>query len=209
MKILIIDDHEFTREGIARILAQAFELTRIAQASSYEAAMKEFRKAKFDLIIVDITLKGRSGLEIIADMRTADKKVPILVSSMVPVSQYIRRVILAGATGYITKDESAEELLRAVRLLISRQHYFSPEVQQELPSLIDEATEQTVFEDLTDRELEILRELAQGKTNKQIASEFQITANTVNSYRKRIMFKLHAQSNLDLIRYALKSGFVQ
>jgi DNA-binding NarL/FixJ family response regulator len=209
MKILVIDDHEFTREGISRILTQAFEVTKMAQAFSYETAMKEFRKAKFDLIIVDITLKGRSGLEIIADMRLTDKKVPILVLSMVPVSQYIRRVLQAGATGYLTKDESAEELLRAVRLLISRQHYFSPEVQQELPGLIDEATERTVFEDLTDRELDILRELAQGKTNKQIADEFQITANTVNSYRKRIMFKLHAQSNLDIIRYALKNGFVQ
>ena len=209
MKILVIDDHEFTREGISRILTQAFEVTKMAQAFSYETAMKEFRKAKFDLIIVDITLKGRSGLEIIADMRLTDKKVPILVLSMVPVSQSIRRVLQAGATGYLTKDESAEELLRAVRLLISRQHYFSPEVQQELPGLIDEATERTVFEDLTDRELDILRELAQGKTNKQIADEFQITANTVNSYRKRIMFKLHAQSNLDIIRYALKNGFVQ
>ena len=128
---------------------------------------------------------------------------------MVPVSQYIRRVLQAGATGYLTKDESAEELLRAVRLLINRQHYFSPEVQQELPALIDESTERLVYEDLTDRELEILRELAQGKNNKEIAEEFQLSINTVNSYRKRIMFKLHAQSNLDIIRYAFKNGFVQ
>ena len=209
MKILIVDDHEFTREGISLILTQAFEVTKISQAFSFETAMKEFRETKFDLIILDITLKGRSGLEILTEIRLTDKKVAILVLSMVPVSQYVRRVLQAGATGYLTKGESAEELLRAVRLLINRQRYFSPEVQQELPTLIDEVTERTTFDELTDRELEILRELAQGKNIKVIADEFQLSANTVNSYRKRIMIKLQAQSNLDIIRYAYKHGFVQ
>ena len=105
MKILIVDDHEFTREGISLILTQAFEVTKISQAFSFETAMKEFRETKFDLIILDITLKGRSGLEILTEIRLTDKKVAILVLSMVPVSKYVRRVLQAGANGYITKGE--------------------------------------------------------------------------------------------------------
>jgi DNA-binding NarL/FixJ family response regulator len=209
MKILIVDDHEFTREGIARILMQTFEASKIVQACSYETAMKAFRETKFDIIIMDITLKDRSGLEVISDMRLANKKVPILVLSMVPIAQYVRRVIQVGATGYLTKGEPAEELLRAVRQLINRQHYFSPDVQQELPTLIDEAVEQRTTEELSNRELDILQKLARGESNKEIAHEFQITINTVNSYRKRIMVKLHAQSNLDIVRYAYKHGYVQ
>jgi two-component system, NarL family, invasion response regulator UvrY len=209
MKILVVDDHEFTREGIIRILSDNFETTKIARAGSYDEAMEHVRTGKWDILILDISLPGKSGLEIIHSVRAVDKDVPILILSMVPVSQYIRRVVEAGASGYLTKGEPAEELLKAVRTLTRGLKYFSPDVQQELPSLIDEITERSRPEVLSDRELAVLQGLAEGKSVKEIASQYKLTASTVHSYRKRIIAKLRIKSNLDLVRYALKNEIVR
>jgi DNA-binding NarL/FixJ family response regulator len=128
---------------------------------------------------------------------------------MVPVSQYARRVLQAGASGYLTKSEPAEELLKAVKMISQGLRYFSPEVQQEIPELIDESIEKPKHHNLSDREFEILRRLAEGKSPKEIASEYKISVNTVNSYRKRVMTKLHMKTNLDLIKYAYKHKIVE
>ena len=209
MRVLIIDDHEFTREGIIRILMDNFTISKVARAGTYEDAMGQIKNSKWDLITLDISLPGKGGLEILKSIRAVDKKVPILVLSMVPVSQYARRVLQAGASGYLTKTEPAEELLKAVKMVSQGLRYFSPEVQQEIPELIDEAIDKPKHHELSDREFEILRRLAEGKSPKEIASEYKISVNTVNSYRKRILTKLHAKTSLDLIKYAYKHKIVE
>lgn len=208
MKILVVDDHEFTREGIIRILSDNFGTTKIGRGGSFEEAMQHVRSGKWDIIVLDINLPGKSGLEVLRSIRAIDKDVPILVLSMVPISQYIRRIIEAGATGYMTKGEPAEELLKAFRMLTHGMKYFSPDVQQELPSLIDETIERPKHEVLSDRELAVLQGLAEGKSIKEIAGQYQLTASTVHSYRKRIIAKLRFKSHLDLVRYALKNEIV-
>jgi two-component system, NarL family, invasion response regulator UvrY len=208
MKMLVVDDHEFTREGVIRIVSDAFSVTKVGRAGNYDEAVKHTREAKWDLMIVDINLADVSGLELIKSVRKVDTKVPILVLSMVPIAQYLKRVLQAGATGYITKSEPAEELIHAVRLLMRGMRYFSPQVQQEMPSFIDEEVEQPRHTELSDREFEILRRLAEAKTPKEIANEYDISVSTVNEYRRRLFSKLHAKSNLELIRYAFQNGLV-
>ena len=208
MRILVVDDHEFTREGVIGILSDAFSVTKVARAGNYNDAVKLARETKWDLMVVDINLADISGLELIKMVRRFDAKVPILVLSMVPVAQYLKRVLQAGATGYITKSEPTEELIHAVRLLVRGMKYFSPQVQQEMPSFIDEVVEHPKHSELSDREFEILRRLAEGKTTKDIAIEYKITVSTVNEYRRRLLFKLHAKSNLELISYAYQNGLV-
>ncbi len=209
MRVLVVDDHEFTREGIIRILMDNFSISKIFRAGSYESAMEQIENGKFDLIILDVNLPGKSGLELLTSIRSSQPRLPILVLSMVPVSQYARRVLQAGATGYMTKSEPAEEFLKAIRSVSRGLRYFSPEVQQEIPDLVDESIGRPKHDKLSDREFEILQRLTDGKSSKEIAGEFNITVNTVNSYRKRIMFKLHVKSNADMIKYAFKNRLLK
>jgi DNA-binding NarL/FixJ family response regulator len=166
--------------------------------------MEQIENGKFDLVILDINLPGKSGLEVLASIRVSQPRLPILVLSMVSVAQYARRVLQAGATGYMTKSEPAEEFLKAVRAVSQGLRYFSPEVQQEIPDLIDESINRPKHDKLSDREFEILQRMVDGKSSKEIAGELKITPSTVNSYRKRMMEKLHAKSTADVIKYAYK-----
>jgi two-component system invasion response regulator UvrY len=209
MRVLVVDDHEFTREGIIRILTDNFSISKIVRAGTYESALEEIQNTKFDLMILDVNLPGKSGLELLSTVRSTQPNVPVLVLSMVPVSQYARRVLQAGATGYMTKSEPAEEFLKAVKSVSQRLKYFSPEVQQEIPELIDESISKPKHEKLSDREFDILKRMSDGKSSKEIAAEFNITVNTVNSYRKRIMYKLHLKSNADIIKYAFKNRLIK
>jgi DNA-binding NarL/FixJ family response regulator len=204
MRALIIDDHEFTREGIIHILTDNFNIVKLARAGNYEDAMEQVRNNKWDIIILDINLPGKGGLEILGSIRAIESKVPVLILSMVPVSQYARRIVQAGASGYLTKSEPGEELIKAVRTVTRGLKYFSPEVQQELPDIIDENMGKPKHHNLSDREYEVLRRLAEGKSSKEIAGEYKISLNTVNSYRKRILTKLNAKSNIELVKYAYK-----
>ena len=209
MRALVVDDHEFTREGIIRILTDNFNIAKLARAGSYEDAMEQIRNNKWDIILLDINLPGKNGLEILRSIREIESKVPVLVLSMVPVSQYARRVLQAGASGYLTKSEPAEELVKAVRTVTRGLKYFSPEVQQEIPDIIDEALDKPKFHNLSDREFEVLRGLAEGKSSKEIAGEYKVSTNTINSYRKRVLLKLHVKSNIDLVKYAYKHKIVE
>jgi two-component system, NarL family, invasion response regulator UvrY len=209
MRVLVVDDHEFTREGVIRILMDNFTTSKVVRAGTYEAAMEQIENGKFDLMILDVNLPGKSGLELLTTIRSTQPSVPILVLSMVPVSQYARRVLQAGATGYMTKSEPAEEFLKAIRAVSQGLRYFSPEVQQEIPDLVDESIGRPKHDKLSDREFEILQRMTDGKSSKEIAGEFKITVNTVNSYRKRIMEKLHVKSNADVIKYAYKNKLLK
>ena len=209
MRALVVDDHEFTREGIIRILSDNFSGIKIGRASNYDDALKQVSNNKWDIVVLDINLQGRSGLEVLKSIRSIEPKTPVLILSMVPISQYVRRVIQAGASGYLTKSEPAEELLKAVKMVSRGLKYFSPEVQQELPDLIDESIDRAKHMELTNREFEILQRLAEGKSPKEIAAEYKLSVNTINSYRKRMLTKLQAKSNLDLIKYAIKHGIIE
>jgi DNA-binding NarL/FixJ family response regulator len=209
MRALVVDDHEFTREGITRILTDNFDIGKIIRVGTYDQAMDQIHNEKWDIIILDVNLPGKGGLEILRSIREAESKVPVLVLSMVPVSQYARRIIQAGASGYLTKSEPAEELIIAVRTVSRGMKYFSPEVQQELPDIIDESINKPKHYTLSDREFEVLRGLAQGKSSKEIAGEFKISVNTINAYRKRVLVKLHAKTNIDLVKYAYKNKIIE
>jgi two-component system, NarL family, invasion response regulator UvrY len=209
MRALVVDDHEFTREGVVHILNDNFPIAKLARAGNYEQAMEQLQNNKWDIVILDISLPGKGGLEILQSIRSVQSKVPVLVLSMVPVSQYARRILQAGASGYLTKAEPAEELIKAVRAVSRGMKYFSPEVQQELPDIIDETIAKPKHHALSDREFEVLRGLAEGKSSKEIAAVYKVSVNTINSYRKRVLSKLHAKTNIDLVKYAYKHKIVE
>jgi two-component system, NarL family, invasion response regulator UvrY len=209
MRALIVDDHEFTREGIIRILTDNFDITKFARAGNYDEAMEQIKNNKWDIVILDVSLPGKGGLEILKSIKAVESKVPVLILSMVPVSQYARRIVQAGASGYLTKSEPGEELIKAVRTVARGLKYFSPEVQQELPDIIDESIDKAKHHNLSDREFEVLRGLAEGKSSKEIAGEYKVSINTINSYRKRVLLKLHARTNIDLVKYAYKHKIVE
>lgn len=204
MKALIIDDHDYTSEGIARLLNDNFEMTKVGRAKNYDEAIKLIESTKWDFITLDINLPGKSGLELLKTIRRKDRLVPVLIISMVQVSQYGRRVLQAGATGYITKGEPAEELLKAVRMVLKGYKYYSPIVQQDIPELMEDKLDQPKHHLLSDREFEIFREVALGKSLKEIALERNLTLNTVCSYRRRVFQKLNAKTNYDLMKYAFR-----
>jgi two-component system invasion response regulator UvrY len=209
MRVLVVDDHEFTREGVVRILMDNFTITKIASVGTYDEAMDQIVNNQWDIAILDINLKGKGGLEILKSIKASKIKIPVLVLSMVPVSQYTRRIVQAGACGYLTKSEPAEELLKAVRMVSRGRRYFSPDVQQELPDLIDEAVERPKHHDLSDREIEILQRLAEGKSPKEIARAYSLSVNSINAYRNRVLSKLKLKTNYDLIKYAYKNKMIE
>ncbi len=208
MKILIVDDHEYTREGIIRILSDVYQLEQVGLAGNFNDAMELFKSTHWDLLIVDVNLVGKSGLELIDAIRKTDPNVPILVLSMVPVSQYARRIFLAGATGYVSKSDSAEEFLRGVRLVLKGLRFISISVQQEIPLLFEELdkTKQTI--ELSERELAVLQRLLEGKTTKDIAQEYKISLSAVNSYKKRIFEKFGVSNVQGLLRYAYENKLI-
>jgi len=209
MKVLIVDDHEYTRAGVIRILTDNFPITKFAQAGNYEDAVEQVKNGKWDTIILDINLPGRGGFEVLNSIRMIKPKIPVLILSMVPVSQYVRRVFNAGVPGYITKSEPAEEMVKAFRRVSKGLKYFSPEVQQEIPVVTDESVERPKFHDLTDREFAILQMVGEGKSSKEIACKYKLSVNTINSHRKRIMKKINARTNLELLKYAYEHRIVE
>lgn len=208
MKVLVVDDHEYTREGVIRIIADVYDLENVGRAGTYNDGLELFKSDQWNLVVLDINLAGTSGLELISAIREIDANVPILVLSMVPVSQYARRIFRAGATGYVTKADPSDEFLRAVRYVLRGLRYISPIVQQEIPYLLQDIPSESSTKALSDRELLVLQRLIEGKTTKEIAREYQLSISSVNSYRKRLFEKLGVDSIQGLLRYAYENKLV-
>ncbi|MBP8976177.1 MAG: response regulator transcription factor [Bacteroidetes bacterium] len=201
MNLLVVDDHEYTREGIIRIIADVYQLEKVGRASTFNDGLEVFRSTQWNLIVLDINLVGKSGIDLIHAIREIDPNVPILVLSMVPVSQYARRIFQAGATGYVTKADPADEFLRGVQSVLHGLPFISTSIQQEIPFLLQDAPESDPTKELSERELLVLQRLVEGKTMKEIAEEYKLSPSTINSYRRRIFLKLGVTNRFGLLRY--------
>jgi two-component system invasion response regulator UvrY len=159
-------------------------------------------------VILDITMPGRSGLDVLKDLKREQPKLPVLVLSMHPEQQYGKRVLKAGASGYINKESAPEELIKAIRKVIAGGRYVSPALAERLAFDLSEETEQPVHERLSDRELEVLKMVALGKTISQIAEELHLSVTTVSTYRARMLEKMGMTTNAELMRYALRNRLI-
>ena len=208
IQILIVDDHAILRRGLKEILEREFRDVSIGGAGTAEQALTELDSDKWDLVILDITMPGRSGVDVLRHLKALRPKLPVLVLSMHPEDQYGKRVLKAGASGYMNKESAPEELIKAVRKLLSGGRYVSPTLAETLAVDLGRDDGTPAHERLSDREFEVLRKMASGKTVGQIAQELHLSVPTVSTYRARILEKMGLSNTAELIRYALSHHLV-
>ena len=204
MRILIADDHTVVRKGLKQILLEAFKTAHIQEVSDAEELVKEALKAQWDVVITDLSMPGRSGLDALHQIKQHDPKLPVLILSIHPEEQYAIRALKAGAAGYLSKDMASEELVNAVHRVLLGKKYISPSVAEKLASALDLDEEKQLHEYLSDREFDVLKLIATGKSITEIAGLLSLSPTTISTYRTRILTKLNMKNNADLILYSLE-----
>lgn len=208
MKFLIADDHAIVRKGLAQLLSEEFSDAKIDEASNSAEIIEKAKNGIWDIILMDISMPGRNGLETLKQIRDMGVKAPVLVISMHPEEQYAVRVIKAGASGFLNKDSATDELIAAVHKVLMGKKYISATLAEKLAEGIDSSSQKPAHELLSDRELQVLQLIASGKTVGEIAEEISLSVNTISTYRSRILEKLNLNNSAELTRYALDSGLV-
>jgi len=203
-KLLLIDDHEVVRDGIKRILGEQSETICFGEASSASEASALVVGEEWDLAVLDLSLAGRSGLELLKQFKQIRPRLPVLVLSMHSEEQYARRAFRAGAAGYITKDSPRAELIRAINKVIEGGRYFSPELAEMLIADLERGSDGPLHEVLSDREFEVMCLIASGKTVGEIANLLSLSAKTISTYRVRILEKTGMRNNAELMQYVIQ-----
>ena len=206
LKVLICDDHELIREGLKRILLDTGKADRVGEVASAEEAVAAVRREPWDIVILDINLGRRSGLEVLKEIKAEFPRLPVLVLSMYPEEQFALRVIRAGANGYLNKNLATKVLIEAVLQVLAGEQYISPKVAEQLLNAVKQPAGQPLHAALSDREDQVLRLIAAGRTVGEIARQLNLSVKTVSTYRGLVLRKLGMQNNAQLMRYAQDHG---
>ena len=204
-KILIADDHTIVRKGLRQILLEEFPTALIEEAGDADETLKKVMKAEFDIVISDLSMPGRSGLESLQQIKQHYPKLPVLILSMHSEDHYALRVLKAGASGYLNKDSAPDELVKAVHRILSGKKYITSSIAEKLASTLDKDTEKSSHELLSDREFEVLKLIAAGKSVSDIAASLFLSVTTVSTYRARVLGKMNMTTNADLTLYAIEN----
>ena len=204
IKILIADDHTIFREGLKHILAEYPDLVVADEANNGQEVLDKIWKDNYDMVLLDITMPGMTGLEVLKQLKNDKPKLPVLILSMHPEEQYAIRVLRAGASGYLTKESAPDELITAIRKISQGRKYITSSLAERLASEVDPDSEKPLHEILSDREYQVLRMIAAGKTAKHIAKELSLSIKTVSTYRARIMEKMKMKTNAEVMHYVIK-----
>ena len=207
MKILVVDDHAVVREGLQRILHERIGGAILGEASGGAEAVERVVAERWDLVILDISMPGRGGIDALKEIHRLRPALPVLMLSLHGEREYATRAFKAGAAGYITKDSPPDDLVRAVEKLLQGGKYVSPTFAEQLVTRLS-ADRPPAHEVLSDRELVVLRKLASGKSLKEIAAELHLSEKTISTYKVRVHEKLGLRTNSELYRYALDAGLV-
>lgn len=208
IKVLVADDHAVVRRGLRQILAETPDILVGAEAATAEEARRFLREQRFTAVVLDVNLPGSSGLELLGEIRRARPELPILVLTVYSEDQYAIRAIRAGAAGFLTKESAPDKLVEAVRKVAGGGRYVSAELAETLASLLAGEKGGAVHERLSDREFEILRILASGKTVSEAAQLLSLSVKTVSTHRTRILKKMEMRTNAELMHYAMRNGLV-
>ncbi len=208
IKVLIADDHDIFREGLKKIIEDTPDIKVTGEASDGFEAIKLIRKNIYDVIILDISMPGKSGLEVISQIKTIDKKIPVLVLSMYSEDQYALRILKIGASGYLTKECACNDIICAIRKIAGGRKYISMNIAEKLADDVLEDFHSYLHEKLSNREFQVLQMIASGKTISEIADELSLSVKTISTNRTRILDKMHLHNNAQIISYALKQGLV-
>ncbi len=209
LRILIADDHAIIRKGLKQILLEEYPSAIIEEVNDAEGVIKKIISNEWNIIICDISMPGRSGLEVVQEVKQIFPKLPVLILSIHPEEQYAIRVLKAGAAGYLRKDAATEELVKAVQRILQGRKYISPFLAERIAEdLGNKNSAKALNEFLSDREFEVFKLIASGKAISEIAEKFSLSSTTVSTYRSRILIKMNLKTNAELIRYALENKFI-
>ena len=208
MKILITDDHAVVRQGLKQILLEEFPRAEFGEATNAQEAIERVWKENWDVVMLDITMPGRSGLEVLKEIKKSRPKLPVLVLSMHPEDQFAVRILKIGASGYMTKESAPNELVGAVRKVMAGGRYVSPSLAEKMASYLAIDVQTPPHERLSDREFLVLRLIASGKTPTAIARELALSVKTISTYRMRILEKMNMANTAELTHYAIQNQLV-
>jgi two-component system invasion response regulator UvrY len=210
IRVLLADDHFIVRAGLRRIVEESGDIEVVAEAADGREAVLAVRREKPDVAVIDISMPVLDGLEVITQLKAESPEVPILVLTMHEEPQYVVRAIETGAMGYITKQSAPEQLVKAIRKVHSGSLYLTDEAAEALALRVAKGRrEQSPLETLSTRELQVLRRLALGNTNREIASAYHISIKTVDTYRFRLLKKLNLRNNAELSRFAIQNNLIE
>jgi len=208
IRTLIADDHALIREGLKKILKEESDIVVVGEASQAGDVVDALGETAVDVIILDISMPDRSGLDLLKDIKHLYPKVQVLMLSMHPEDRFAIRALKAGAAGYVTKESASEELVKAIRHVVRGGKYVSSNLAEQLASELHASSEKPPHQTLSDREYEVMCLLASGKTLKQIAETLILSLSSINTYRSRILDKMNMRSNAELMHYAIKNKLV-
>lgn len=209
IKVLIVDDHAVVRQGLKQIITDVPDMTVVGEAIDGVEALGKVQTEECDVLVLDITLPDRSGLDILKDVRVVRPKLPVLILSMHAEEQFAVRLLRAGASGYLNKESAPDELVKAIYKVVDGGKYISATLAERLAFEIEGEVNKLPHETLSDREFQVMGLLAAGKTVKEIAEALSLSAKTVSTYRTRILTKMNLKTNADLIHYAIQNGLAQ
>jgi len=209
MRILIADDHAIVRKGIRQLLLEEYPSATIEEVGDSENLISKTNTENWDVVICDLDMPGRSGLDAMQQIKAMHPKLPVLIMSIYPEEQYARRLLKAGAAGYLSKDAATEDLTKAVRQVMQGRKYISPAVAQMIVDDIgQDRADSPSHESLSNREFEIFKLIASGKSVSEIADKLSLSSATISTHRARILAKMNLRTNADLTRYALENKLI-
>ena len=208
LRILVADDHEVVRKGLVKVLAETLQPIKIDEAGNGQEAVSKVLKSEYDLVVLDIKMPGKSGLDVLKEIKQHQPKLPVLILSMHPEEQFAIRAIRAGASGYLTKECAGDELVLAIRKALKGERYISGSLAQILAGELDSDSEKPLHEILSDREYQVMLMIASGKPVGAIAKELCLSVKTISSYRTNILLKTRMKNNAEITHYAIQNKLV-
>jgi two-component system invasion response regulator UvrY len=208
LRVLIADDHAIVRKGLRQLIMEEFPTSEIVEIEDVENLIRQVMKGKWDLVICDISMPGRSGLEALQQIKEIDPDLPVLIISMYPEDQYALRVFKAGASGYLSKDVVHQELIPAIQMIRNGRKFITPGIAEKLLGALNTDKNKEPHETLSNREFDVMKMLAAGRTITEIAEQLSLSATTVSTYRSRILEKTGLRNNADITRYSLERKLI-
>ena len=209
IKILVVDDHAIVRDGLKRIIVDTPDMVVADEASNGEEVINKVWNNHYDLVLLDISLPGRDGLDVLKQLKCTNPKMPILILSMYPEEHYAVRSLRAGASGYLTKQSSSDELIGAIRKVANGRRYITPSLAEKLAFELGVDVRKLPHEKLSDREYQVMCMFGSGKTVKEIAEILSLSIRTISTHRAHILKKMEMKNNAQLTYYAIKNALVE
>jgi len=208
LRVIIVDDHPIVRQGLKQILSEEPDMTVFGEAQNSQEVLQLISEQDWDIVVLDITLPGRGGLDVLKEIKHERPKLPVLILSIHPEDQYAVRAFKAGASGYLTKESAPQELVRAIRKILRGGKYVSSALAEKLAFDLETEEKRPIHETLSDREYQVMLMIASGKSTSAIAEEMALSMKTVSTYRARILEKMKMKTNAELTHYAVMNGLV-